>query len=33
MLELSPENYTEIDGDVVFFTNPGGIRPRPPWLR
>ncbi|MFD6859706.1 ABC transporter substrate-binding protein [Rhodococcus sp. NPDC060090] len=24
MLELSPENYTEIDGDVVFFTNPGG---------
>lgn len=24
MLELSPENYTEIDGDVVFFTNPAG---------
>lgn len=24
MLELSPENYTQIDGDVVFFTNPAG---------
>ncbi|MGW0175839.1 ABC transporter substrate-binding protein [Rhodococcus sp. NPDC003322] len=24
MLELSPERYAEIDGDVVFYTNPGG---------
>lgn len=24
MLELSPENFTEIDGDLVFFTNPAG---------
>ncbi|WP_330151289.1 iron-siderophore ABC transporter substrate-binding protein [Rhodococcus chondri] len=24
MLELSPENYTRIDGEVVFFTNPAG---------
>ncbi|MEV1132509.1 ABC transporter substrate-binding protein [Rhodococcus coprophilus] len=24
MLELSPENYTRIDGDVIFFTNPAG---------
>lgn len=24
MLELSPENYTQIDGDLIFFTNPTG---------
>ncbi len=24
MMELSPENYASIDGDVVFFTNPAG---------
>ncbi|WP_084734233.1 ABC transporter substrate-binding protein [Rhodococcus sp. RD6.2] len=24
MLELSPEHYAQIDGDVVFYTNPGG---------
>lgn len=24
MMELSPENYGEIDGDIVFYTNPGG---------
>lgn len=24
MLELSPEHYDQIDGEVVFYTNPGG---------
>lgn len=24
MVELSPERYDEIDGDVIFFANPGG---------
>ncbi|WP_245579862.1 ABC transporter substrate-binding protein [Brevibacterium album] len=24
MLELSPENYDQIDGDVIFYTSPGG---------
>ena len=24
MLELSPENYGQIDGEIVFYTNPGG---------
>ncbi|MFD4366736.1 ABC transporter substrate-binding protein [Rhodococcus sp. NPDC058521] len=24
MMELSPEFYTQIDGDIVFYTNPGG---------
>lgn len=24
MMELSPENYEQIDGDVAFYTNPGG---------
>ncbi len=24
MLELSPENFQQIDGDIVFYTNPGG---------
>lgn len=23
MMELSPENFAEIDGDVIFYTNPG----------
>lgn len=24
MLELSPEHYAQIDGEIVFYTNPGG---------
>ncbi|MGG7104789.1 ABC transporter substrate-binding protein [Rhodococcus sp. 24CO] len=24
MLELSPEHYGQIDGDIIFYTNPGG---------